>query len=308
MQARQRSFRAAAIGAASGLCAASGRAEGVLDTWGPVGATQRQLLYECLGVMLLVVVPVIVLTLAFAWWFRASNRRSVYRPDWSYSGKLEFAIWIIPLLIVLFLAAVAWVGSHELDPYRPLHGPNKRLRVEVVSMDRKWLFIYPELGVASVNELALPLNTPVRMDITSASVMNAIFIPGLAGQIYSMAGMCTQMSVIADRAGIYRGLSSQYSGGGFSDMNFKVIAADQPGFERWVEGLRRSQQVLDKPAYERLVSQRGSAAATYYAAADDGLFDYAMQRGTKPMSAVKTRMVDPRIGVCQDTNPMNGAH
>src|SRR6202008_1149213 len=130
MEARQRSFRAAVVGAALGLSAASGRAEGVLDTWGPVGATQRQLLYECLGVMLLVVVPVIVLTLAFAWWFRASNRRAAYRPDWSYSGKVEFSIWIIPLLIVLFLAAVAWVSSHELDPYRPLRGPNKRVRVE----------------------------------------------------------------------------------------------------------------------------------------------------------------------------------
>lgn len=308
MEAKQRSFRASMIGAALATAALSGRAEGVLDPWGPVGATQRQLLYECLGVMLLVVVPVIVLTLAFAWWFRASNKRAAYRPDWNYSGKVEFTIWVIPLLIVLFLAAVAWVGSQELDPYRPLHASKRRLRVEVVSMDWKWLFIYPELGVASVNELALPLDTPVRMDITSASVMNAIFIPGLAGQIYAMAGMCTQMSVIADKEGIYRGLSSQFSGDGFTDMHFKVIAADRPGFERWVEGLRRSGQVLDKPAYERLIGHRGTAAASYYAAADNNLFDYAMQRGTQPVSAVKVRTVDPRIGVCREMNLTNGAH
>jgi cytochrome o ubiquinol oxidase subunit 2 len=307
MQARQRSVRAAVTGAALAMLTLSGRAEGVLDPWGPVGASQRQLLYECVGVMLIVVVPVIVLTLAFAWWFRASNRRAAYRPDWSYSGKVEFSIWIIPLLIVLFLAAVAWGSSHELDPYRPLRGANQRLRVEVVAMDWKWLFIYPELGVASVNELALPLDTPVTMDITSASVMNAIFIPGLAGQIYAMAGMCTQMSVMAGREGVYSGLSSQFSGDGFSDMHFKVIASDGAGFERWVEGLRRSGQMLDKPAYERLLGQRASAATAYYAGADNDLFDYALQRGTGPASAVKAQPVDPRVGACRDMTLTNGA-
>jgi len=308
MEARQRSFRATVIGAALAMVTLSGRAEGVLDPWGPVGATQRQLLYECVGVMLIVVVPVIVLTLAFAWWFRASNRRAAYLPDWSYSGKVEFSIWIIPLLIVLFLAAVAWGSSHELDPYRPLRGANKRLRVEVVAMDWKWLFIYPELGVASINELALPLDTPVTMHITSASVMNAMFMPGLAGQIYAMAGMCTQMSVMAGKEGVYGGLSSQFSGDGFSDMHFKVIASDAPGFERWVAGLRRSGQTLDKPAYERLIGQRGSAATAYYAAADNDLFDYALQRGTTPVSAVKARPVSPQLGACRDMTLTNGVN
>jgi len=308
METRQRSSRATVIGVALAMVTLGVRAEGVLDPWGPVGATQRQLLYECLGVMLLVVVPVIVLTLAFAWWFRASNRRAAYLPDWSYSGKVEFTVWIIPLLIVLFLASVAWVGSHELDPYRPLRGSNKSLRVEVVSMDWKWLFIYPELGVASVNELALPLHTPVNMDITSASVMNAIFIPGLAGQIYAMAGMCTQMSVIADKEGVYRGLSSQFSGDGFSDMHFKVVAADGPGFERWIDGLRRSGQVLDKQTYERLIGQRGTASTSYYAVADNDLFDYALQRGTNPVSSVSQRAVNPRLGVCRDMNLTNGVN
>jgi cytochrome o ubiquinol oxidase subunit II len=306
MKTRQRSLGAAVIGAASAMVTLSSRAEGVLDPWGPVGATQRQLLFECVGVMLIVVVPVIGLTLAFAWWFRASNRRAEYRPDWSYSGKIEFSIWIIPLLIVLFLGAVAWVSSHELDPYRPLHGPNKRLRVEVVAMDWKWLFIYPELGVASVNELALPVDTSVTMDITSASVMNAMFMPGLAGQIYAMAGMCTQMAVIAGNEGIHSGMSSQFSGDGFSDMHFKVIATDGPGFDHWVEGLRASGQMLDKPAYERLIGERASAATTYYAAADGDLFDYALQRGTMPVSDVKARTVDPRIGVCRDMAATNG--
>jgi cytochrome o ubiquinol oxidase subunit 2 len=308
MDSMHRSFRVVAVGVALAMVALGGRAEGVLDPWGPVGATERQLLYECVGVMLIVVVPVIVLTLVFAWWFRASNRRATYRPDWSYSGKVEFSIWVIPLLIVLFLAALAWVSSHELDPYRPLQSANKRLRVEVVSMDWKWLFIYPELGVASVNELALPIDTPVTMDITSASVMNAIFMPGLAGQIYAMAGMCTQMSVMAGKEGVFSGLSSQFSGDGFSDMRFKVIATDGPGFERWVDGLRHSGQMLDKPAYERLVSQRSRAATSYYAGADNGLFDYALQRGTIPASAAKARSIDAQTGVCRDMTLTNGVN
>ena len=285
---------------------ATTRATSVLDPWGAVGASELQLLYESLGVMLLVVVPVLVLTLAFAWWFRASNKRATYLPDWEYSGKIEFTIWIIPLLVVLFLAAIAWVGAHELDPYKPISSANKRVRVEVVSMDWKWLFIYPELGVASVNEMALPIDTPVSMDITSATVMNAIFVPGLAGQIYAMSGMCTQMSVIAGKPGVYRGLATQFSGDGFSDMHFKVVAADRAAFDQWIDSLRQSGQSLDKPAYERLIGAHETGKTTYYGYVDDGLFDYALQRGTKPASSVVARTIDPGVGACQDMTLSNG--
>ena len=303
---RSRTLRVRTLGTSIILLAQGARAEGLLDTWGPVGAAERQLLYESLFVMLLVVVPVLVLTVAFAWWFRASNRRATYTPDWNYSGKIEFTVWVIPMLIVLFLAAIAWTGAHELDPYRPIPSPNKRIRVEVVSMDWKWLFIYPELGVASVNELALPVDTPVVMDITSATVMNAIFIPGLAGQIYSMTGMCSQMSVLADKAGVYRGLSSQFSGDGFSDMQFKVIAADRGGFERWIDAARQSGRSLDKPAYEKLISEHATAPATAYGYAEDGIFDYALHRGTQPASTFVQPTTDPRVGACRDMTLMNG--
>jgi len=249
--------------------------------------------------MLIVVVPVIVLTLAFAWWFRASNRRATYRPDWSYSGKVEFSIWIIPLLIVLFLAAVAWGSSHELDPYRPLSGANKRLRVEVVAMDWKWLFHLSRAGRGQRQRACAAPRYAGDHGHHVGGRDERVLRAGAGGQIYAMAGMCTQMSVMAGREGVYSGLSSQFSGDGFSDMHFKVIAADGPGFERWVEGLRRSGQMLDKPAYERLVGQRGSAATAYYAGADNDLFDYALQRGTGSASAVKARPVDPQIGVCR---------
>jgi cytochrome o ubiquinol oxidase subunit 2 len=308
MSMLRRLFRVGLVSATLCALASRGWAESVLDPWGPVGASERQLLFESLGVMMLVVVPVLVLTVGFAWWFRASNKRATYTPDWSYSGKIEFTIWIIPLLIVLFLAAIAWAGAHDLDPYRPIQSANKRVRVEVVSMDWKWLFIYPELGVASVNELALPVDTPVTMNITSATVMNAIFIPGLAGQIYAMAGMCTQMSVVAAKAGVYRGWSTQFSGDGFSDMHFKVVAADRAGFDRWIEGLRQSGRSLDKPAYERLIAARGVEQATYYSSAQGDLFDYALQRGTKPVSAVVARTIDPTVGACKDMTISNGVN
>ncbi len=308
MATSRRLFRAGSACVLLCALAAASRAASVLDPWGPVGASERQLLYESLGVMLLVVVPVLALTVGFAWWFRASNKRATYMPDWNYSGKIEFTIWIIPLLIVLFLAAIAWVGAHELDPYKPIPSPNKRVRVEVVSMDWKWLFIYPELGVASVNELALPVDTPVSMNITSATVMNAFFIPGLAGQIYAMSGMCTQMYVIAGKPGIYRGLSTQFSGEGFSDMHFKVVAADRAGFDQWIEGLRQSGKSLDKPAYEQMLAAHGTEQATYYSFAQDDLFDYALQRGTKPASAVVERRIDPGVGACQDMTLSNGVN
>ncbi len=308
MSTSRQLFRAGSIGVLLLALAEGGRAASVLDPWGPVGASERQLLYESLGVMLLVVVPVLALTVGFAWWFRASNKRATYMPDWNYSGKIEFTIWIIPLLIVLFLAAIAWVGAHELDPYKPIPSPNKRVRVEVVSMDWKWLFIYPELGVASVNELALPVDTPVSMNITSATVMNAIFIPGLAGQIYAMTGMCTQMSVIAGKPGIYQGLSTQFSGDGFSDMHFKVVAADRAGFAQWIETLRHSGRSLDKPAYEQMLAARGTEQASYYSFAADDIFDYALQRGTKPASAVVGRRIDPGVGACQDMAISDGVN
>jgi cytochrome o ubiquinol oxidase subunit 2 len=294
------------VAAALGPATPTARAEGVIAPWGAVGSSELQLLYESLGVMLVVVIPVIVLTLGFAWWFRASNKSATYRPGWSYSGKVEFTVWIIPLLVVLFLSAITWAGSHELDPYRPVHAPNNRLRVEVIAMDWRWLFIYPELGVASINELALPLDTPVAMNITSATVMNAIFIPGLAGQIYAMNGMCTQLSVIAGKPGLYRGLSTQFSGDGFSDMHFEVLAANRDTFDLWIERLRQSGQILDKAAYEQLIAQHASGQTSHYGYAEDGLFDYALQRGTRPASEVVETMVDPSIGSCRDTRLTNG--
>jgi len=308
MSTRWRPVRATAACAVLATCGTTSMASGVVDPWGPVGVSELQLLYEAVGAMLLVVVPVLLLTVAFAWWFRASNKRATYLPNWSYSGKIEFTIWVIPMLIVLFLATLAWVGSHELDPYKPIQSANKRVRVEVVSLDWKWLFIYPELGVATVNELALPVDTPVSLDITSGTVMNAFFVPGLAGQIYAMSGMCTQMSVMASKAGTYQGLATQFSGDGFSDMHFKVLAVDQGGFNHWLEGVRQSGALLDRAAYEKLLAARATEAPSYFAHAQPSVFDYALQRGTKSASATVDRQIDPAVGACQDMATTNGVN
>lgn len=265
--------------------------EGVLLPKGPVGAQEKQLLLEALVPMLMVVIPVIVLTLWFAWWFRASNTRANYRPNWEYSGRIEFSIWMIPLLVILFLGSLAWVGAHKLDPYQPLASKRKPLVVQVVAMDWRWLFIYPEQGVASINELAIPIDTPVSFQLTSATVMNSFFIPSLGGQIYAMPGMQTQLHLLADAAGSYRGLSAQFSGDGFSDMHFQVLATDTAGFDVWVARTKTAATQLDVTAYDRLAADHKVGEVTYYFPVSDDLFGHAVDHGTKrpeSISAIST--------------------
>lgn len=255
--------------------------EGILLPKGPVGSQEKQLLLEALIPMLMVVIPIILLTLWFAWWFRASNARAQYRPQWEYSGAIEFSIWMIPMLVILFLGSLAWVGAHQLDPYRPLASKQKPLVVQVVAMDWRWLFIYPEQGVASVNELAVPTDTPVSFKLTSATVMNSFFIPSLGGQVYAMPGMQTQLQLQADEAGNYRGLSAQFSGDGFSDMHFQVLATDTAGFEAWVARTKSAVTQLDATAYDRLVADHKVGKVTYYFPVSDDLFDHAIDHATK---------------------------
>jgi cytochrome o ubiquinol oxidase subunit 2 len=258
----------------------AGCSEGVLAPVGPVGALEDQILFETFGAMLLVVIPVIALILAFAWWFRASNRRAAYLPTWSYSGRIEFTIWIIPLLLILFLATLAWSGSHDLDPYKPLSSQKKPLRVEVVSLDWKWLFIYPDYGIASVNELAVPVGTPVDFHLTSATVMNSFMAPQLGSQIYTMPGMETRLSLQADKPGQYRGLSAQFSGDGFSDMAFTLAARDEAGFAQWVAKVKAAGGRLDGPAYDRLAAAHAASKPHYFSQVAPGLFRHALSEST----------------------------
>ena len=197
---RFRHFRGTAPAATIVALALSG-CSGVLDPHGPVGASERLILFDLLTIMLAIVAPVIVATLAVAWWFRASNTRAAYWPDWAFSGRLELIVWAIPALVITFLGGVAWFGSHALDPFQPLVADAKPLEVEVVSLDWRWLFIYPENGVATINELVVPVGAPVHFRPTSNGVMNSFFVPALGSQIYTMAGMTSQLNLQADAAG-----------------------------------------------------------------------------------------------------------
>jgi cytochrome o ubiquinol oxidase subunit 2 len=214
--------------------------------------------------MLAVVVPVILLTLFFAWWFRAGNRRATYRAEWEYSGRIELIIWAIPALVVLFLGGVAWIGSHELDPPKPLASAVPPLEVEVVSLDWRWLFIYPNEHIATVNYLVVPTGVPVHFRLTSTSVMNSFFIPELGSQIYSMPGMTTQLNLQADQPGNFPGISAQFSGPGFSDMRFTVRAEPSAAFSAWVAGAREAGGVLDGASFSELARPtRGGGEVTY---------------------------------------------
>src|SRR5882672_2950429 len=237
-----------------GAATLGGCTEGVLDPKGPIAAAERQIMFNSLGIMLAIVIPTILATLGVAFWFRSSNKRARYLPDFNYSGRLEMLVWSIPIMTVLLVGGVAWVGSHDLDPPKPIASAVKPVRVQVVSLDWKWLFIYPEQGIAAVNQLTIPVGTPVSFELTSSSVMNSFFVPQLGSQIYTMAGMVTRVQLQADHPGTYRGLSAQFSGGGFADMRFNVDAVPADDFARWANAARSSTgPVLDGPTYADLV-------------------------------------------------------
>ncbi|MGK6323886.1 ubiquinol oxidase subunit II [Sphingomonas sp. DT-51] len=232
---------------------------GVLDPRGPVARAEKQILFDSLAAMLLIVVPVIVATALFAWWFRAGNRRARYRPDWDYSGKLELLIWSVPAMIVLFVGGTGWVGAHLLDPRRPIPARAAPIEVQVVALDWKWLFLYPAQGIATVNRLVVPAGAPLHFRLTSATVMNSFFVPQLGSQIYAMAGMEAQLRLAADHPGRYPGIAAHYSGKGFSDMTFTVDALPPAQFAAWAEQARAAPP-LDAARYRQL-ARRGTVPA-----------------------------------------------
>jgi len=245
----------------------------VLDPHGPVGLSERVILLDATAIMLAVVIPVIVLTLAFAWWFRAGNRRAQYRADWEYSGRIELIIWAIPALLIAFLGGMAWISAHDLDPPKPLMAKEPPVEIQVVSLDWRWLFIYPAQGIATVNQLTVPAGVPIHFRLTSTSVMNSFFIPQLGSQIYTMPGMTTQLNLEADEAGTYKGLSAQFSGDGFSDMHFAVVATSREQFQQWLGETRAKGGELDQAAFAGLVKPSHAAEPLSFARVDPEIFN-----------------------------------
>ena len=269
--------------------ALAGCSGGVLDPEGPVASQDLEIMLNSLGIMLAIVIPTILATLAVAYWFRSSNRRARHLPDFEYSGRLEILVWSIPAMTVLLVGGVAWVGAHDLDPRKPLPSHVAPLTVQVIALDWKWLFIYPDLGIASVNQLTIPAGTPVSFELTSSGVMNSFFVPQLGSQIYTMAGMVTRLHLEADHSGKYRGLSANFSGDGFADMRFTVSAVSLGQFTQWVDRVRSQGPVLDHSAYATLLKPSQAVPPSTYRAVEPGLFDAIVSAIANPQTPVDRR-------------------
>lgn len=265
-----------------GTVTLAGCSEGVLSPQGPIAIAERQILFNSLGIMLAIVIPTIIATLAVAFWFRSSNLRARYLPDFEYSGRLEMLVWSIPAMTVLLVGGVAWVGAHDLDPRKPIVSAASPVRIQVVSLDWKWLFIYPDQGIASVNHLTIPVGTPVSFELTSSGVMNSFFVPQLGSQIYTMAGMVTGLHLQADLPGTYRGLSAQYSGEGFADMRFAVDAVPPAAFSQWATTTRETGPTLDAQAYADLARPSEAVAPFTYRDVASDLFNHIVSIGMQP--------------------------
>jgi cytochrome o ubiquinol oxidase subunit II len=244
-----------------------------LDPQGPVAGAQKLLLINSTAIMLVVVVPVIVATLVFAWWYRAANPRAVRGLDPAYEGRIEFVTWSIPALIVILLGGVIWIGSHQLDPKAPIPAEAAPLKVDVVALDWKWLFVYPEQGVAAVNRLVIPAGTPVQFRLTSATVMNSFFIPQLGSQIYTMGGMTTHLNLMADRPGEFPGFSANYSGAGFAEMRFVAKSVPPAEFDAWVTEARAGGRPLDAAGYAALAKPSRAVPPANYGSVEPNLFE-----------------------------------
>ena len=247
--------------------------DGVLDPAGPVGAADARILIDSLLVMLAIVIPTIALAFWMAWRYRASNSKAKYLPDWAYSGRIEAVVWSIPTLTIMFLGGMIWIGSYRLDPFRPLPSKTPPIEVEVVALDWKWLFIYPQQGIATVNQLVVPAGAPVHFKITSDSVFNVFFVHRLGSMIYAMPGMVSQLWLQADRPAVLFGQSAQFSGDGFSDMQFQVKSVPAADFATWAQSASAGALRLDQAQYKILQRQSQRVAPMAYGGVDPQLFD-----------------------------------
>ena len=276
---RSRLLRWPAVGAA--ILLTSCKPAGLLDPKGPIASAERLLLINSTAIMLVVVIPVIVATLAFAWWYRSSNTHATRSLDESYEGRVEFVVWSIPALTVILLGGVIWIGSHQLDPRAPIPGKSDPLRVDVVALDWKWLFIYPDQGVAAVNQLVIPTETPVEFRLTSATVMNSFFVPQLGSQIYAMGGgMITHLHLLADEPGEYPGFSANFSGDGFSEMRFVVKSVPTGDFNTWLAQACGTGSALDDAGYAELAKPSKAVPPTTYRSVEPKLFERILDQTT----------------------------
>jgi cytochrome o ubiquinol oxidase subunit 2 len=254
----------------------------LLNPQGPVAAGDETILIDSIVIMLAIVVPTIIAILAFAYYFRSSNPRAFYRPDFAYSGRIEMVVWSIPALTIILLGGVAWIGSHQLDPAATVEGTGSPVRIQVVSLDWKWLFIYPDQRIATVNSLTVPVGAPLNLELTSGSVMNVFFVPQLGSMIYTMNGMVTRLNLRADNEGTFQGLSAHFSGDGFPDMMFDVHVISPLEFPGWVANTAKSDRVLNADGYRQLAQQTVEKERLAFRLEDPRLFDEITRQQIPP--------------------------
>jgi cytochrome o ubiquinol oxidase subunit 2 len=251
----------------------------LLNPKGPIGEGERYLIIAAIGLMAIVVIPVFILAFWIPRKYKASNATSTYMPKWSYSAKIDLVMWAVPIAIVTVLAILAWTRTHSLDPYKPIPSASKPINIEAVSLDWKWLFIYPDQNIATVNQITFPVNVPVSFKLTSDTVMTSFFIPQLGSQMYAMGGMQTQLHLLANKPGTYAGHNQQISGRGYANMHFKAKAVSPEEFQAWVQKVRQSKELLDLDRYEKLAKpSEGYYPVTYFSAVKPGLFLYILRK------------------------------
>ncbi|GAD21366.1 ubiquinol oxidase subunit II [Acidovorax sp. MR-S7] len=280
--------RPAWLTAAAATAALAGCSKAVvLNPAGDIAAQQGDLVVTATLLMLIIIVPVILLTLLFAWKYRQGNTEAEYDPDWHHSTSLELVIWTVPLMIIIALGALTWISTHKLDPYRPLDridatralpADARPLEVQVVAMDWKWLFFYPEQGIATVNELAAPVDRPILFKLTATSTMNAFYVPDLAGMIYAMPGMQTELNAVINKPGVFHGLASHYSGPGFSGMTFKFHGLSEGDFAQWVHKAQQEGKPLDKTTYLQLAKPSERDPVQRFSSVEEGLYHKVLNR------------------------------
>ena len=284
----------------------------VMSPSGDIARQQADLIVVATVLMSLIILPVLFLTLYFAWHYRHSNTKAKYDPEWHHSTRLEVVIWSAPLAIIIALGAITWISTHKLDPYRPLDRidanrpvtpETKPITVEVVALDWKWLFFYPEYGIATVNELAAPVDVPINFKLTASSVMNAFYVPALAGMIYAMPGMQTKLHAVINEPGSYDGLSANYSGDGFSQMRFKFLGLDQGDFDQWVARVKQQGIALNRNAYMRLEKPSAKEPVRYFSSVEDGLYKAVLNMCARPgqMCADEMMHIDKMGGAGVDS-------
>src|SRR3979411_3269299 len=259
----------------------------ILDPQGPIAAAEKTILIDSVAIMLAIVVPTIVAIFAFAYWFRASNSRALHLPDWEYSGRIELVVWSIPTLTIILLGGVAWIGAHQLDPAKPIEGSSKPLTIQAVSLDWKWLFIYPDQKVASINTLTVPAGVPLQFQLTSASVMNVFFIPQFGSMIYTMNGMATRLNLRADTPGTFQGLSAHFSGDGFSDMHFDVHVVPSEQFSKWAQDASGAEKALDQRSYAEIARPSMKSEQAIYRLGDPNLFNSIVTQKLPPSQGMQ---------------------